>query len=58
MNERKKIYDKNYVMKNCRQITLMLNLEKDNDIIRYLDSIPNKNGYLKDLIRKDMNNDS
>lgn len=47
-------YNKEFTKQKCRQITLMLHKVNDADIIEYLDSLPNKNGYLKNLIRKDM----
>lgn len=39
---------------HTRQITLRLNLRTEDDIIRHLDMQPNKQGYLKSLIRADM----
>lgn len=51
----KKEYDIKYVKENCKQFKLLLNNEKDKDIILYLNSLSNRNGYLKSLIRKDMN---
>ena len=47
-------YETEYTKTKCRQITLMLNRINDADIIEYLDTLENKNGYLKELIRKDM----
>ena len=52
---KKKEYDINYAKTKCKQYKLLLNNEKDKDIILYLNSIPNRNGYLKSLIRRDMN---
>ncbi len=52
---KQKAYIVDYVKTKCKQITLMLNQENDKDIIDYLETIGNKNAYLKDLIRKDMN---
>lgn len=43
-----------YRMEKCRKITLELNKKIDEDILAWLDSQPNKQGYLKDLIRSDM----
>lgn len=51
MNENKKRYDVNYVKTNCKQFILLLNKEKDKDIIDFLESLPNRNGFLKQLIR-------
>lgn len=39
---------------NTRQIKMKLNLKTDADILARLDSVPNKQGYIKALIRKDM----
>lgn len=50
----KKAYDIKYVREKCRQITLLLNKTTDADIIVWLDSKENKNGYLKELIRQEM----
>lgn len=46
---------KKYDIVNTRQIILKLNKKTDADILKHLDSLPNKQGYIKDLIRKDMN---
>ena len=51
---KKKAYIVDYVKKKCKQITLMLNLENDKDIIEWMEKQENKNAYLKELIRKDM----
>ena len=51
MNENKKQYDINYVKTQCKQYTLLLSKEKDKDIIDFLESLPNRNGFLKQLIR-------
>ena len=37
-----------------RNFCLKLNKENDADIIKHLESLPNMQGYIKDLIRKDM----
>lgn len=44
-------YDKS----NTKQVILKLNLKTDNDIINKLGSVNNKQGYIKSLIRKDIN---
>ncbi len=44
-------YDKN----NTRLIQLKLNKKTDADILEYLDQLDNRQGYIKELIRKDMN---
>ena len=43
-------YDKD----NTKQIVLKLNLTSDADILAMLDSQPNKQGYIKNLVRNDM----
>lgn len=43
-------YDKTHT----KRIFLKLNLESDSDILEKLDSVPNKQGYIKELIRKDL----
>lgn len=40
---------------NTRQYKLKLNKNTDADLIAWLDSIENRQSYLKDLIRADMN---
>ena len=44
-------YDSN----NTIQIKMKLNLKTDKDIIEKLNSVGNKQGYIKELIRKDLN---
>ena len=43
-----------YRASNCRQINIELNKTIDEDILVWLDSQDNKQGYLKKLIRADM----
>lgn len=43
-----------YNAKNVKQIKLNLNLKTDADIIEELASCGNMQGYIKDLIRKDL----
>lgn len=40
--------------KNCRIFFLRLNKKTDADCIEKLESVPNKQGYIKKLIRDDM----
>lgn len=54
MRESKKNYDKNYVITKCKRYTLILNKEYDKDIIKFLSTKDNVNGYLKELIRREM----
>ena len=46
-------YDKTHT----KGIYLKLNLETDKDIIEFLDGVENVQGYIKNLIRYDMNLD-
>ena len=39
---------------HVRKITFAFNLNTDQDILKKLDSVPNKQGYIKELIRKDI----
>ena len=41
---------------NTRQIKLKLNIRTDADIIAQLEKVNNKQGYIKTLIRKDLEN--
>ena len=50
--ESNKKYDKN----NTKQIKLKLNLKTDRDILDKLNSVGNKQGYIKKLIRNDIKN--
>lgn len=43
-----------YDAANTKQIKLKLNLKEDADILAKLDSVSNKQGYIKDLIRADI----
>lgn len=56
MNEKKKAYDIKFMKDNCIRIAFSLNKKNDTDIIEHLQKQKNKNAYLKDLVRKDMQN--
>ena len=43
-----------YDKANTRQIKLKLNVKTDSDIIKKLDEVDNKQGYIKNLIREDI----
>lgn len=43
-----------YDKANTKQITFKFNLNTDADILEKLASVPNKQGYIKELIRKDL----
>ena len=49
-----KEYNANYHKTKCKQIKLLLNIEKDKDVIEFLESKTNVNGFLKALIRKEI----
>lgn len=46
--------NKKYEAENTRQVHLKLNLRTDKDVLEKLDSVPNKQGYIKALIRADL----
>ena len=46
---------KKYDKANTKQLVLKLNKKTDKDILTHLDALPNKQGYIKELIREDMN---
>lgn len=39
---------------NTKRVSLKLNVNTDKDIFQKLNSVENKQGYIKDLIRADM----
>ena len=43
-----------YDANNTVRINLKLNLNTDMDILEKLEGVANKNGYIKELIRKDI----
>ena len=43
-----------YDKENTKRVFIKLNKNTDKEIVGYLDSIQNKQGYIKELIRKDM----
>ncbi len=58
MDEKKKAHvvaTVKYNAKNVKQIKLNLNKKTDADIIEALDAVPNTQGYIKELIRRDLN---
>lgn len=44
-----------YDARTAVQVHLKLNMITDKDILEKLESVENKQGYIKDLIRKDLN---
>ena len=43
-----------YDREHTRQIHLKLNRRTDGDVLKKLDSVPSKQGYIKGLIRADL----
>lgn len=43
-----------YDARHTKQIKMKLNYETDKDIIEKLEKVGNKQGYIKELIRKDL----
>ena len=60
--ERQKAYDKRtgyaaqkkYTKKATKRIAFDVNVNTDGDIIQRLSEVPNKQGYIKELIRADI----
>lgn len=48
-------YTKKYDQTNTIKVSLKLNIKTDADIIEYLDSVDNKQGTIKQLIRNEIN---
>lgn len=49
-SEAKKAWD----AAHTRKVLLKLNCNTDKDVLQKLDSVPSKQGYIKTLIRKDL----
>lgn len=47
-------YDKNYAKEKLQQIKLSLNKETDAELISWIEKQQNKQGYIKMLIKRDM----
>lgn len=52
--ETQKKYQAEWDKKNIKGFYIKLSKSTDADIISWLESIPNKQGYIKELIRKNM----
>ncbi len=50
----KAAYDMEYQKTHQKQIKFVLNLTTDADILDHLKTVPNVQGYLKSLIRRDI----
>ena len=53
-SEAKKRANAKYDKSNTKMMSFKFNLQTDADILDRLASVPNKQGYIKELIRKDM----
>lgn len=51
---KQKAYMMQYQKDHVRRINFQLNKTHDSDILAFLDTLPNKNTYLKNLVREDM----
>lgn len=54
MTERKKTPQERYAAKNKKQFKIDCIITTEQDIIKKLESVPNKAGYIKNLIRADI----
>lgn len=57
-SEAQKRASEKYDREHTVQIKLKLNKKTDADILEALESVPNKQGYIKSLIRKDIEQNS
>ena len=55
--EAQKKAQEKYDTTNTVQFKMKLNKKTDADILERLNEVPNKQGYIKDLIRKDIKSD-
>lgn len=53
-SEKKLEYDAEYKKANYRRVMIMLHNIHDVELIKWIESIPNKQGYLKKLMQADM----
>lgn len=51
---RKRAYITRYQKDNYANFTFKLRIGEDQDVIQFLNSVPNKSQLIKDLIRKEM----
>lgn len=58
VTEAKKKANAKYDAAHTRQIVLKLNEKTDKDILQKLDAQKNRQGYIKDLIRRDIKEQS
>lgn len=55
MDDKRKQYVEEWQKKNIRRVVIKLNKRTDADIIAKLDSLDNIQGYIKRVIREDLN---
>ena len=54
LTNKAKAYMTEYSKTHTTRIAFQLSNEYDADILEYMKTVPNKNAYLKDLVRADM----
>jgi len=54
MATKRSISQAKYDKEHCTYFTFKLNVESDKDVIEQLRTVPNRQGYVKELIRKDL----
>ena len=55
-SDNKKAYDLKYEKNNMRQVKLNINRKTEADLLEWIEKQDNIQGYIKSLIRKDMEN--
>ena len=55
--EAQKKASKKYSRNNTKRYAIELNLKNDSEIIKKLEEVPNKQGYIKGLILEDLKKD-
>lgn len=58
VSEAQKKASAKYEAANVKRVMLKLNFNTDMDILEKLDEVDNVNGYIKNLIRRDINEDA
>lgn len=56
--ENRKNYQKAYVLKHFTPFTVMMSKERDKELIEHLRAKQNKSAYIRELIRRDMDEES
>ena len=52
--EAKEAYISKWKKAHLRHYQFQMNIDTDKDVIEFLDGVPNKSAYIKELIRADM----